>query len=107
MINYYAVKKVKPLDHYMLHLTFSNGEDRLFDVKPYLDKGIFRELQDVKMFNSVRISFDTIQWKNNADFDPESLYQLSKKIKATNYPSNNNSLNAAAEPKSKYRKTSK
>ena len=107
MKNYHAVKKVKPLDDYKLLLTFSNGEDRLFDAKPFLDKGIFRELLDVKKFNSVRISFDTIEWKNNADFDPESLYELSKKIKSSDYSSNNDSLDVAAEPKVKYKKDSK
>ena len=103
MKNYHAVKKVKPLDDYKLLLTFSNGEDRLFDAKPFLDKGIFRELLDIKKFNSVRISFDTIQWKNNADIDPESLYQLSKKFNTKKYAAKNPSFNIAAEPKPKYR----
>jgi len=47
------------------------------------------------------------QWKNNADFDPEGLYELSKKIKSSDYSSNDNSLDVAAEPKVNYKKTSK
>ena len=74
----WAVKEVKPTHNYCLSLTFKNGERREFDMKPYLDTGIFRELKDVSKFNTVRISFDTIEWENNADFDPEILYQLSK-----------------------------
>lgn len=77
---YLAVKSVKPINNYNLILTFSNGEKRQFDMNPYLDKGIFQELRDISMFNTVRLSFDTIEWENEADFDPEILYKHSIKI---------------------------
>jgi hypothetical protein len=60
-------------------LEFENTEKRVFDMKPYLNKGIFKELSDVKVFNSVRISFDSIEWSNHADIDPEFLYDKSVK----------------------------
>ena len=37
-----------------LELEFSNGERRVFDVKPYLGKGIFRQLKHRSYFASVR-----------------------------------------------------
>lgn len=77
---YLAIKDVKPQDDYLLLLTFENGEKRQFDMKPYLDLGIFRELKDLKLFNTVRTSFDTIEWANEADLDPEFLYTKSSKI---------------------------
>jgi hypothetical protein len=77
---YLAVKDVKPQDNYLLNLTFENGEKRQFDMKPYLDLGIFQELKDLGLFKTVKISFDTIEWDNEADFDPEILYQKSFKI---------------------------
>ena len=77
---YLAVKDVRPQDNYLLLLTFENGEKRLFDMKPYLGYGIFKELKDMNIFNTVKTSFDTIEWINEADFDPEVLYQKSKKI---------------------------
>lgn len=46
-------------------------------MKPYLDKGIFKELKDEKKFRSVRVSFDSIEWSNQADIDPEVLYKKS------------------------------
>jgi hypothetical protein len=70
---------VKPLENYILLLEFENTEKRVFDMKPYLNKGIFKELSDVKVFNSVRISFDSIEWSNHADIDPEFLYDKSVK----------------------------
>ena len=77
---YLAVKDVKPRQDYKLILTFENGEKRLFDMSPYLDLGIFKELRDENMFNTVRVGFDAIEWANEADFDPEVLYEQGLKI---------------------------
>ncbi len=77
---YLAIKNVQPTPNYQLILTFENGEKRQFDMNPYLGIGIFRELKDVSLFNSVKVSFDTIEWDNEADLDPELLYNNSKII---------------------------
>lgn len=74
---YKAVKEVKALENYLLYLKFDNNEEKIFDVKPYLEIGIFKELKDIKKFQSVKISFDSIEWINHADFDPEMLYEKS------------------------------
>jgi len=68
------------LPNYNLNLTFENGEKRQFDMNPYLNQGVFQELKDISKFNTVRVSFDTIEWENEVDFDPEILYQNSEKI---------------------------
>ena len=49
---YLAVKEVKPVENYLLLLTFENGEVRKFDMKPFLETGIFRELttEGAKLF---------------------------------------------------------
>lgn len=77
---YLAIKNVKPTDDYLLLLEFENGEKRQFDMKPYLDLGIFQELKDLNIFKTVHKNFDTIEWENEADFDPEILYDRSVKI---------------------------
>ena len=68
------VKDVKPNPDHTLTLTFTNGEVKIFDVKPYLDKGIFQELRDMSVFNSVRPFLGSIQWQNGQDFCPDTLY---------------------------------
>lgn len=68
------VKDVKPNSDYTITITFTNGEVKLFDVKPYLAKGIFQELNDKKIFNSVRPVLGTVQWVNGQDFCPDTLY---------------------------------
>jgi len=75
-----AVKEVKTQNDYTLLLRYKNGELRQFDMKPYLELGIFQELKDPLMFNTVKPSFDSIEWANEADLDPEILYKNSIRI---------------------------
>ena len=77
---YLSVMDVKALDDYRLLLKFENEEERIFDINPYLEIGKFQELKNKKLFKTVRISFDTIEWDNGLDLDPELLYQKSKMI---------------------------
>lgn len=76
------VKKVYPLKNYQLHLFFTNGEEKLFDVKPYLNKGIFEKLKDITVFNTVRPFLGSIMWANNTDLCPDTLYLESKRLYA-------------------------
>jgi hypothetical protein len=61
----------------MLELTFKNNEIKIFDVKPYLDTGVFKTLQDKIFFNLVKVAFNSIEWPNGIDLDPEVLYEKS------------------------------
>jgi hypothetical protein len=72
------VKNVVPLEDYLLKITFANDEIRIFDVQPYLCIGIFNELKDKSLFNSVKPFLGSIQWINGADFCPDTLYLDSK-----------------------------
>jgi hypothetical protein len=75
---YLSIHRVKPLNDYTLELTFENNEIKIFDMKPYLDTGLFIKLRDENIFNKVKISFDTIEWPYGIDLDPEILYEKSK-----------------------------
>ncbi len=75
---YLSVIGVKPMDGYKLSLTFENNEQKVFDVSPYLEIGKFAELKDKTIFDSVKVSFDSIEWSNQLDLDPEILYEKSK-----------------------------
>ena len=52
--------KVEPLNDYKLLLTFDNNEKRIKDMKPYLNKGIFKKIKDINVFNSVEIKYGTL-----------------------------------------------
>lgn len=72
---YLSVKEVKPLDEYKLLVTFENAEVKIFDMNPYLNKGIFSKLRDLSLIKSAKVNFDTVEWENEADIDTEVLYE--------------------------------
>ena len=57
-----------------LRLVFENGEARLFDVTPYLDKGVFRELRDEAYFRRVRPVWGGVEWPHEQDLSADTLY---------------------------------
>ena len=65
---------VQAEQNYQLLISFNNGEKKRFDVKPYLEIGIFKELQDVSLFNSVKPFLGSIKWANGLDLCPDTLY---------------------------------
>ena len=72
------LEKVTPLRSYELELEFSNRERRLFDVKPYLDKGIFTQLKDWTYFSRARAHPRFVSWPQEQDFSLDTLWARSK-----------------------------
>ena len=72
---------VEPQPDYCLLVTFSNNEKRLFDVKPYLDFGPFKELKNPAYFNMVRLGGLSIEWLHGQDICPDELYYNSVQVR--------------------------
>lgn len=70
---YWDVKLVKPLNDYEIYVELKNGNKGVFDLKPYINSGIMKELQNISYFNQVGILFDAITWPNGQDIAPETL----------------------------------
>ena len=68
------VHSVQVVDETHLMIDFDNGEKKLFDVSPCMEKGIFKEFKDYGYFKQVRVSSGTIVWPNEQDFCPDTLY---------------------------------
>jgi hypothetical protein len=68
------------LENYRIKVTLSNGRKGVFDVRPYLARGIFRELKDYNYFRRARIELGTITWPNEQDFSPETIEIKMEKI---------------------------
>ena len=64
----------KANDDFTLDLKFNDGAEGRFDAKPYLELGIFKDLKDLNYFRNFRLAFGTVQWQNEQDFAPETLY---------------------------------
>jgi len=73
------VKKVRPNDDFTIEITFDNDEVKVFDMKPYLEIGVFKELKNISEFKTVKVSLGSIQWRNGQDLCPDTLYLDSKR----------------------------
>jgi hypothetical protein len=76
------VTSVRALDDYELEVSFENGERRVFDVKPYLSRGIFARLQDRSLFQAARAVAGSVEWPGGLDLSYETLYIESQPIAA-------------------------
>ena len=74
------VTRVNAIDDYLLELTFSTGERRVFNATPYLTKGVFVALQDPAKFRQAFVAFDTVCWPGNLDISPTTLYARSEAV---------------------------
>lgn len=61
-------------DDFSIDIKFDDGSVKRFDVTPYLEFGIFQELKDREYFKRVKVAFGTVQWPNEQDISPETLY---------------------------------
>ncbi len=67
------VISVDPMDNYKLKIELSDGRKGVFDVLPYVEKGVFRELKDERYFRSVRPAYRGVIWPHEQDFSPETI----------------------------------
>lgn len=78
-----SVIRVVPREDLSLELWFNTGDHRLFDARPYLNRGVFTRLQDVALFKQAFVSLDTVCWPGNLDIAPETLFDRSVAIERT------------------------
>jgi hypothetical protein len=70
---HWDVTFVKPLADYRLYVEIEDGRKGVFDMTPYLNLGVFKELQEIHYFNQVGIVHGTVTWPHEQDVAPESL----------------------------------
>jgi len=76
------VKQVLPREDYQLELIFENGEHRIFDMKPYLQRGVFVCLQDYAKFQGARVVAGSVEWPGEIDLSYDTLYLESQVVDA-------------------------
>ncbi|MDO4483664.1 MAG: DUF2442 domain-containing protein [Clostridia bacterium] len=68
------IVKVKPLDDFMMILTFSTGEQRLFDAT-LLQGPVFQPLKDIEVFKNAQLDHGVVTWLDgDIDCSPEYMY---------------------------------
>ena len=68
---------VVPIDNYISTVKFDNGEEKKFDVKPYIKGDWYGQLMDVSYFKAVTTDGYTVVWPDGQDICPDELYMLS------------------------------
>ena len=71
------VTRVVPRDDFSLELWFNTGDHRLFDARPYLERGAFIRLKDIKLFKQAYVALVTVCWPDHLDIAPETLFDPS------------------------------
>jgi hypothetical protein len=72
------VVKAEYIDNYKIRLLFNDGISKVVDLENELFGTVFEPLKDKSFFKDFKINFNTIEWKNGADFAPEYLYEIAK-----------------------------
>ncbi|MGN0594828.1 MAG: DUF2442 domain-containing protein [Hominimerdicola sp.] len=75
----HKVLKVTPLKNYCILAEFENGEKRIKDIKPLINRGgVFLSLKNIEIFNRVYVEYGAVTWKDNngneIDICPDKLY---------------------------------
>jgi hypothetical protein len=70
---HWDVKVVRPSENFRIYVEVENGSKGYFDMKPYLDLGIFKELKNEAYFRTVGIVHGAVTWPNEQDIAPETL----------------------------------
>ena len=71
---------VTPMEDYQLFITFRNGEQKIFDMKPLLSLPLYRPLADLSFFAKVQADGSCIYWDEDIDLCPDRAYTDSQPI---------------------------
>ena len=66
--------------NYKLFVRFKGKGVRIVDMRPFIRKGIFRELANEKYFRKVRVIWGGIEWPNEQDLSAETLFEIGKPV---------------------------
>ncbi|MBQ9180560.1 DUF2442 domain-containing protein [Candidatus Saccharibacteria bacterium] len=72
----WTVTDVKPMNDYILLVTFISGEKKKVDMKELINRGgVFAKLKDPEIFKMAHVDSPTVVWNRDIDIAPESLYE--------------------------------
>lgn len=74
------VRSVKANSAHQLELLFENGERRIFDIAPYLNRGVFMRLKNPSIFQMAHVVAGSVEWPGEIDLSYDTLYLESQPI---------------------------
>lgn len=73
---------VQALYDYRLELIFENGERRIFDLTPYLERRVFTCLKNRALFKAARVVAGSVEWPGEINLSYDTLYLESQPMEA-------------------------
>ena len=74
-------EKVKPMKNYLLYVTFSDGDRRIYNCYPLLQYPIFSRLIEESFFRTVHVDdMGVVCWDDATDLPPDELYNNSASV---------------------------
>jgi hypothetical protein len=71
------VIQVRPNSDYTVYVYFSDGKIKLYDVKPLIGNGVFKQISDVDIFlNMCTVMNSTLAWDISGKFDPHTCIDI-------------------------------
>jgi hypothetical protein len=80
------VISVKPLAGHRIHVALADGRQGVFDLTPYLDHGVFRELRTPQYFAQVAVVLGAVSWPHGQDIAPETLLAGLQRVSVATAP---------------------
>ena len=77
-----TITQVKPQEHYKLYIYSSDGRMGIFDLSPYLESEVFKELKNKDSFRKVNNKKYFIEWDCGADLSADTIECKWKLIKS-------------------------
>ena len=81
---FHKVKSVRPMDDFVLLVSFSEGVTKTYDVKPLFSKWlVFNELKNNHLFEEVSVDQGGygVSWNDDIDLSCDELFYEGKEIK--------------------------
>jgi hypothetical protein len=78
------VISVRSLPDYELLVSFEDGEQRRFSVKPYLDFPAYQSLAELSRFTAAHVFNGTVAWPGDIDISPDTLYIAGERLNPSN-----------------------
>ena len=73
-------KSAKAIKDFEILVEFTNGEIKRFDMRPLLIYPVYRPLFTPSYLKKVFVSNGIVQWPNEEDLCPDTLYIEGKKV---------------------------
>jgi Protein of unknown function (DUF2442) len=64
---------VKPLQNFELDLSYADGSQRRFDMKPLLAIKPWNKIAALPLFTQAKVAYGTVVWPGDIDIAPETL----------------------------------